>query len=265
MDDIDAIIEETFAAPAAEPEAEASTEAEAQTAPEPETESSPTPAASTEAAAVADEPSPSVESPPPAINWDTDENPYRTQAAQEAEQRRQAEGRIAAATQWLAQLQEQQRQEQIRAQLQGLAELDPDQLPGTVQNLLNDVVQPSVQQAQREAAERERLEKYITVEHIGGRFGLSEQEKQTLFSFNTWQAMEQHATSIKAGRDARDAELQSLRDKIAALELQTQAKARLDSNADLVGSTVGEGASGGRSLEDIADFDEFFGELTKDW
>lgn len=213
--------------------------------------------AAPEAAPAFDDQSPSA-SPEPQQQqspWENPENPYFQQAQEQAR-------RIELAQRFLAVQQQLQQQQAFQERIQRLADLTPEEQQQEVLALIAERDALAQQQVRAKEAEAEALAKDKAMQILAQRHSLTADERAQLVKFDDPRQMAWWAETASAARKAKDQEVAALRKQVEQMQLQAQAKGRLASGVDAVGSGSGErNASGAMTLEGADNMDDFFAAL----
>lgn len=193
---------------------------------------------------VSSAPEPTPEPVKPA--WDSDDNPYRTQAEtltkalELAVRRKQAE----------------QDAEQLAARDKLIAELpnmDPVQARIVAAQLAAWEERRAAERVKAVESQTEPLLKELAIRRLGERLSLTADERKDLEQFNDPQQMAWAAQTMVANRKQRETETSQLRNQLAELQRRVQAQERINSPVDRV--AVGSGpAIAPQDAETLDDF-----------
>jgi hypothetical protein len=163
-------------------------------------------------------------------------------------------------------LQNLQRVKQITDAIEGLPDMDPDKLPGTVRSLIAQVVAPVRQQVEAQSQMAEQAAGVATglhlamVEHLPPEWvDFIVNRSKELVGFGSVEAASHVVTVGKQVRATENAEIKALREENALLKKAHKANGR-DPNADRVPVNRPTSATNGAAAEGESKFDRFFDE-----
>lgn len=198
-------------------------------------------------------PTPSAPETPAPLNYDSDENPYLAEVKQYRELIAEAQRRA----------QEQQAQQQREAQeaawqerIAALEDLPPDMRALESRRLVAEIEAERVREAQTVIAARETDAEqsakafaafFNTVKETlpPEQFAQIEANARHLLQFNSPDAMQAQLARDNAIRAESKAQIEALQKQLAEAQLAQQAKERIASGADRVGTGVGTPATNG--------------------
>lgn len=188
---------------------------------------------------------------PNSLNWDSDENPYRSQATQLTEALRLAAQNV----------QRQREAEDMAARqrlIDELPNMDPDRARLVVAQLQAWDQQQAQARIQAQNVEFEPIAKELAIRKLAERFSLTAEERQKLEQFADARQAEWAASEMATSRRDREKQLSEYRNQIAELKLKVEAQERLNSPVD----RVAVGAGGPAAIpSDANDIDEFVASL----
>jgi hypothetical protein len=215
------------------------------------------------AQAAAPTPSTAPESPKPTIDFDSDDNPYKAEAA---EARKMRETLERAYTQWQQQQQEQTRQAKQAEIAERIArisdEYSPEQAKREASRIVAEVeaefrqqTQPVIQNYEGQLQEREQVAEniarqlaafYRTVERRmpAEQFKALQAEVEYALKFDSPDAMEAHFGHLDAATKSQRDQIAALTKQVEELKLAQKAQKRIASGADSAGTGVGRPAAG---------------------